>query len=61
MHNWPSNFWAAPLTNGLPKATAVSESRYLVGALSVQSKMTSYELRSETAFADDIASVMTWT
>ena len=35
----------------------MSESRYLVGELSVQSKMISYEAKSETALDDDRVSV----
>ena len=42
---------------GFPRATAVSERRYLVGALSVQSRMTSYDCRTEEAFSDESASV----
>lgn len=57
MQSWPSNFCAAPLTRGFPRATAVSERRYLVGALSVQSRMTSYDCRTEEAFSDESASV----
>lgn len=51
MHNCPSNFCAAPLTRGFPSFTAVSDKRYRVGALSVQSRMTSAGLRIDMAFS----------
>lgn len=35
----------------------MSERRYLVGALSVQSRITSYDCRTEAAFSDESASV----